>query len=76
MQSIRDTAVPADIFMGVGKALVFGFLISAISCRHGFFAAGGARGVGVATTRAVVQSCVTLLIANYLLTQAMLGDAG
>jgi phospholipid/cholesterol/gamma-HCH transport system permease protein len=30
--------------------------------------------VGVATTRAVVQSCVTLLIANYLLTQAMLGD--
>ena len=74
MQSIRDTAVPQDLFMGIGKACVFGFLISAISCRHGFFAAGGARGVGVATTRAVVQSCVTLLIANYLLTQAMLGD--
>jgi phospholipid/cholesterol/gamma-HCH transport system permease protein len=72
MQSIRDTAVPQDLFMGIEKACVFGFLISAISCRHGFFASGGARGVGVATTRAVVQSCVTLLIANYLLTQAML----
>lgn len=74
MQSIRDTAVPKDLFMGISKSCVFGFLISSISCRHGFFAAGGARGVGVATTRAVVQSCVTLLIANYLLTQAMLGD--
>lgn len=74
MQSIRDTAVPKDLFMGIEKAAVFGFLISAISCRHGYFASGGARGVGVATTRAVVQSCVTLLIANYLLTQAMLGN--
>ena len=49
-----------------------GFIVSAISCRHGFFAVGGARGVGVATTRAVVESCVTLLIVNYLLTQVLL----
>jgi phospholipid/cholesterol/gamma-HCH transport system permease protein len=75
MQSVKDFAVPKDLFMGIMKACFFGFLISAISCRHGFFAAGGARGVGVATTRAVVESCVTLLIANYLLTQAMMGDS-
>jgi phospholipid/cholesterol/gamma-HCH transport system permease protein len=74
MQSVRDFAVPKDLFMGITKAGVFGFIISAISCRHGFFAAGGARGVGVATTRAVVESCVTVLIANYILTQAMLGN--
>jgi phospholipid/cholesterol/gamma-HCH transport system permease protein len=72
LQSIRDTVLPKDIFMGVVKAAVFGFIVSAISCRHGFFAAGGARGVGVATTRAVVESCVTLLIVNYLLTQVLL----
>ncbi len=71
-QSVRDISKPADIVMGVVKAAVFGFIVSAISCRHGFFAAGGARGVGVATTRAVVESCVTILVANYLLTQAML----
>ena len=29
--------------------------------------------MGLATTRAVVESCVTILIANYILTQAMLG---
>ena len=72
LQSIRDTAIPKDLFMGIIKACVFGFIISSISCRHGFFAAGGARGVGVATTRAVVESCVTLLVANYILTQLLL----
>jgi phospholipid/cholesterol/gamma-HCH transport system permease protein len=74
MQSIRDFATPGDLRMGLIKAAVFGFIISALSCRHGFFASGGARGVGLATTRAVVESCVTLLIANYLLTQALLGN--
>jgi len=72
LQSVRDFAVPKDLFMGVTKACVFGFIVSAISCRHGFFAAGGARGVGLATTRAVVESCVTILVANYILTQALL----
>jgi phospholipid/cholesterol/gamma-HCH transport system permease protein len=75
LQSIRDTAVPKDLMMGLVKATVFGFIISAISCRHGFYASGGARGVGLATTRAVVESCVTILIANYILTQVLLdGD--
>jgi phospholipid/cholesterol/gamma-HCH transport system permease protein len=74
MQSVRDFAVPKDLFMGISKACIFGFIISSISCRHGFFASGGARGVGVATTNAVVESCVTVLVANYLLTQAMLGN--
>jgi phospholipid/cholesterol/gamma-HCH transport system permease protein len=71
-QSVRDFAVPKDIFMGVIKAAVFGFLVSAISCRHGYYASGGARGVGVATTRAVVESAVSILVANYVLTQALL----
>jgi phospholipid/cholesterol/gamma-HCH transport system permease protein len=72
LQSVKDLSKPADIFMGVVKAGVFGFIVSAVSCRHGFFAAGGARGVGLATTRAVVESCVAILVANYLLTQALL----
>ncbi len=72
MQSIKDFAVPKDLFMGVVKAAVFGFIVSAISCRHGFFASGGARGVGLATTRAVVESCVTVLVTNYILTQLLI----
>jgi phospholipid/cholesterol/gamma-HCH transport system permease protein len=72
MQSVRDIAVPKDVTMGLVKATVFGFLLSAISCRHGYFASGGAKGVGLATTRAVVESCVAILITNYLLTQLIL----
>jgi len=71
-QSVRDTVVTKDLTMGILKAAVFGFIISSIACRHGFFATGGARGVGLATTRAVVESCVTILIANYILTQMLL----
>lgn len=72
LSSIRNTAVPKDLFMGILKSSVFGFLISAIACRHGFFATGGARGVGLATTNAVVESCVSILVTNYILTQVML----
>jgi phospholipid/cholesterol/gamma-HCH transport system permease protein len=71
VDKIRQFTVPADIVMGLIKSVVFGFLISAISCRHGFYASGGARGVGMATTRAVVQSAVSILIANYIITSLM-----
>ena len=58
----------SDFSMGIIKSCVFGFLISTISCHQGFYAHGGARGVGIATTRAVVQSAVATLIANYMIT--------
>ena len=69
--NIEKYLVLRDFWMGEIKAAVFGFLIAAISCRQGFFASGGARGVGQATTRAVVQSAVALLIANYVITNWM-----
>jgi phospholipid/cholesterol/gamma-HCH transport system permease protein len=71
ISNIQRYIVPKDFWMGEIKAAVFGFLIAAISCRQGFFAAGGARGVGLATTRAVVQSAVAILIANYVITSWM-----
>ena len=74
LRSVHDFARPRDLFMGLVKSAVFGFLIASIACRHGYFASGGARGVGMATTRAVVESCVAILVANYILTQVMLGD--
>jgi phospholipid/cholesterol/gamma-HCH transport system permease protein len=70
----KQYALPKDFFMGEIKACTFGFLIAAISCRQGYHASGGARGVGIATTRAVVQSAVAILIANYLLTAWLTTD--
>jgi phospholipid/cholesterol/gamma-HCH transport system permease protein len=71
LANIEKFIVPKDFYMGEIKAAVFGFLISAISCAQGFHASGGAKGVGEATTRAVVQSAVAILIANYVLTSWM-----
>lgn len=71
LSNIEKYMVPKDFWMGEIKAGVFGFLIAAISCNQGFFASGGARGVGIATTRAVVQSAVAILIANYFITAWM-----
>jgi phospholipid/cholesterol/gamma-HCH transport system permease protein len=70
----KEYAIPRDFFMGEIKACVFGFLIAAISCRQGYHASGGARGVGIATTRAVVQSAVAILVANYILTAWLTND--
>jgi phospholipid/cholesterol/gamma-HCH transport system permease protein len=68
LANIEKYLLPSDLFMGEIKAVSFGFLISAISSEKGFFASGGARGVGQATTRAVVHSAVAILVCNYVIT--------
>lgn len=65
-----------DLLQGVLKAAVFGVAITLIACRHGFYAEGGAAGVGRATTRAVVHSAVGVLILDYLITQLITGAGG
>lgn len=57
-----------DIFSGVIKAFVFGFIVSLIGCFCGYFSKGGAQGVGSATTSAVVLSSIMILLANYIIT--------
>ncbi len=62
-----------DLRQGMIKAVVFGTAVSLIACRHGFYAKGGAAGVGQATTSAVVQSAVSILVLDYLITSAVTG---
>lgn len=57
-----------DVISGLVKAAVFGFIISIISCYSGYCSDKGAKGVGTATTSAVVISSVLILFSNYLLT--------
>jgi len=68
----RTWFVPFDAYFGVTKSIVFGFLITSIACWKGFYASGGADGVGRATTEAVVISCVNILIADYILAEVIL----
>ncbi len=63
-----------DVRMGIVKAAVFGGTICLIACRQGFFASGGAAGVGRATNRAVVHSAIAILALDYLITALILGQ--
>ena len=57
-----------DVFTGLIKSLFFGGIISIIGCYFGFKAAGGAEGVGKATTLAVVVSLILVIASDALFT--------
>ncbi len=59
---------PSDIWCSLVKGLAFGAVVGAIACYKGYFATGGSRGVGKATTSTVVTSSVTVLIVDYMIT--------
>ena len=60
-----------DIVMGMTKAFCFALLIVFISCHKGLTAREGAVGVGRATTEAVVNASLAVLIVNFFLTMAL-----
>ena len=58
-----------DVISGLVKAFVFGVIISTVSCYSGYYSDKGAKGVGAATTRAVVNSSILILLSNYAITE-------
>ena len=63
---------PSDVVQGLIKAAVFGLALALIGCHQGYNASGGAKGVGMATTRAVVVASVTILVMDYFLTDIII----
>jgi phospholipid/cholesterol/gamma-HCH transport system permease protein len=72
MENARWLVDTKDLIQGLVKATVFGTALTVISCAQGFNASGGAKGVGIGTTRAVVGSFVTILVLDYFLTDIIL----
>jgi phospholipid/cholesterol/gamma-HCH transport system permease protein len=60
-----------DVQMLLVKSAIFGLIVSTICCKKGFYASGGARGVGEATAKAVVASIVAIFGADYVATSIM-----
>jgi len=60
-----------DITMGLTKAFCFALLIVFISCHKGLTAREGAVGVGRATTEAVVNASLAVLVSNFFLTMGL-----
>ena len=71
MAGVREWVWTEDITHGLIKSVVFGLILSLVSCCKGFFVTGGARGVGLATTRAVVLSSLLILASDYMMTELM-----
>jgi phospholipid/cholesterol/gamma-HCH transport system permease protein len=66
-----------DVNGGFIKALVFAVIVSTICCYQGYFThmrtdSYGARSVSLSTTSAVVLSCVSILVADYIVTSFLL----
>lgn len=70
--SIMEVLTPAFVWGGLLKALCFGFVIGAVSCHAGMRTRADASGVGEATTQAVVLSCISILVMDFLLTKVFI----
>jgi phospholipid/cholesterol/gamma-HCH transport system permease protein len=57
-----------DILGGVYKSMSFGILIAWVCCYKGYYSRFGAEGVSAATTQAVVNSSVLILVWDYFIT--------
>jgi len=70
--SVRDVLIFENVFAGSVKPFLFGYLIACISSYMGLSTRGGAIGLRSATTRAVVFSIITIIIADFILTRILL----
>ncbi len=71
MRTSMESVTLADLWSGMAKTPVFGFLISIIGCHFGLRTTGGTEGVGLSTTRTVVAVSIAILIADFFLTKIL-----
>jgi phospholipid/cholesterol/gamma-HCH transport system permease protein len=67
IKGIRSFFVPYNVVMMFVKAIVFAYILTAVSCYQGYFVKGGSIELGEASTRAVVYSDVLILLADYII---------
>ncbi|MEI6611052.1 MAG: ABC transporter permease [Deltaproteobacteria bacterium] len=77
MHSIQTYVVLNDITNGFIKSIVFAVIVATVCCYQGYFAhlrkdSHGAQAVGLATTSAVVLSCVMILVSDYVVTALLI----
>lgn len=73
LEITRQFLTATDLQMALVKSAFFGFFIALMGCYHGFRAAGGAAGVGRATTDAVVSAFILILLSNMIITLMAFG---
>ena len=69
---IRADFLQFNVTFALIKSVVFAFLIASISSFKGFNTVGGALEVGQSSTSAVTNSCIAILVADYLLAELLI----
>ena len=69
---IRADFIEFNVTFALIKSFVFAFLVSSISSFKGYFTKGGALEVGLSSTSAVTNSCIAILVADYLLAELLI----
>lgn len=75
--STQVYVVLSDVVNGFIKSIVFAVIVATVCCYQGYFAhlrkdSHGAQAVGLATTSAVVTSCVLILVSDYIVTSLLI----
>ena len=70
--SIRQALYMEDLWMGLIKPFVLGFVIVTIACHVGLRTTGGTQGVGKATTNAVVAGSVAVIAVDFFVTRILI----
>jgi len=71
LSNFQLTVQTVDVLQGLIKAGIFGLVVMLIACHQGYHASGGGRGVGLATTRAVVVGSVAVLVLDYFVSDVL-----
>jgi phospholipid/cholesterol/gamma-HCH transport system permease protein len=74
---VQTSVVFNDLTDGLMKTLVFAVIVATVCCYQGYYAhlredSRGAKAVGLATTSAVVISCVLILVSDYVVTSLLI----
>jgi phospholipid/cholesterol/gamma-HCH transport system permease protein len=72
IQGITTDFIPFTVVVAMVKAVIFAFIITTVSAYQGFYTNGGALQVGQSSTKAVVISCISILVADYIIAQLLL----
>ena len=64
--------LPKNVWFALAKAYTFAFIISSVSSFYGYNVKGGALEIGQASTKAVISSCILILVADYTLSFLLL----
>lgn len=69
---LRGNFAPFNVYFLLIKAYTFSFIVSSISSYYGYNVSGGSLEIGRASTKAVVVSCILILVADYALASFLL----